>query len=112
MDNYDSASDAGPALQQHFEKEESMGHMFPLSGAEARRRYPGGRLRIAAQAVLPEVGGVRVIHDGTHGVQVNNGITRAGGHGRCSFLGGIIGRSLVLRGGWRLQQGAPEVFAC
>ncbi|CAJ1363105.1 unnamed protein product, partial [Effrenium voratum] len=75
MDNYDSASDAGPALQQHFEKEESMGHMFPLSGAEARRRYPGGRLRIAAQAVLPKVGGIRVIHDGTHGVQVNNGIT-------------------------------------
>ena len=68
MSNYDSACDAGPALQQHFEKEESMGHMFPLSEGEARRRFPGDRLRVAAQAVLPKVGGIRVIHDGTHGV--------------------------------------------
>ena len=48
---------------------------MPLSEAEAKRRYPDQSLRIAAQGILEKPdGGHRIIHDGTHGVQLNNQI--------------------------------------
>ena len=49
-----------------FEKEEAEGRMFPLSFAEARRRYPGSTLRVAAaQADIPKPDQeFRVLHDG------------------------------------------------
>ena len=75
MSNYRDGPDVERALLEAFEKEESEGRMFPLSIAEARKRYPGSALRIAAQAVIPKPDHeFRVVHDGTHGVQVNNAI--------------------------------------
>ena len=75
MTNYRDGEETSRILEEVFAKEEAEGRMFPLSLAEARRRYPGSSLRIAAQGALPKPGGdFRVIHDGTHGVQVNNEI--------------------------------------
>ena len=75
MGNYRDGPEVEKALLEAFEKEEAEGRMFPLSFAEARKRYPGPALRVAAQAVIPKPDQeFRVVHDGTHGVQVNNEI--------------------------------------
>ena len=75
MRNYGEGPEVERSLQEAFEKEEREGRMFPLSLGEAKKRYPGNQLRIAAQAVIPKPGNdFRVVHDATHGVQVNNEI--------------------------------------
>ena len=75
MRNYKDGPEVERALQEQFEKEEKEGRMFPLSWSEARKRYPGHTLRVAAQAVVPKPDNdFRVVHDGTHGVQVNNDV--------------------------------------
>lgn len=76
MSNYNSvAGDVRSILEEQFQEEEKAGRMFPLSLKEARARYPGSALRIAAQGVLEKPGGgYRVIHDATHGVQLSNEI--------------------------------------
>ena len=75
MENYRDGPEVEKSLEEAFAKEEADGRMFPLSLAEARSRYPGDALRIAAQAVIPKPDqDFRVVHDGTHGVQVNNQI--------------------------------------
>ena len=49
--------------------------MIPLSEKEARARYLGDALRIAAQGILEKPdGGYCIIHDGTHGVHLHNQI--------------------------------------
>eukprot|EP00438_Fugacium_kawagutii_P018198 Skav226142 [mRNA] locus=scaffold1047:606146:609121:- [translate_table: standard] len=75
MDNYFSGSEAEAEriLEQQFSEEEAAGRMVPISLAEARKQYPGDSLRIAAQGILEKPDGTyRVVHDGTHGVQLNN----------------------------------------
>ena len=77
MSNYfrGKEEDAEKILEEQFRSEESFGRMFPLSHKEASRRYPGSALRIAAQGILEKPdGGYRIIHDGTHGVRLNNEI--------------------------------------
>ena len=76
MDNYRTpGTSLKEILEEQFAEEERAGRMFPLSLAEARARYPGDRLRIAAQGALEKPGGgYRVIHDATHGVNLNNQI--------------------------------------
>ncbi|CAE6952447.1 unnamed protein product [Symbiodinium sp. CCMP2456] len=75
MGNYRDGPEVEKSLLEAFAKEEAEGRMFPLSLAEARQRYPGSSLRVAAQAVIPKPDqDFRVVHDGTHGVQVNNEI--------------------------------------
>ena len=77
MGNYfkGEESEAEKILLEQFREEELAGRMVPISEAEARRRYPNQALRIAAQGVLAKPdGGHRIIHDGTHGVQLNNQI--------------------------------------
>ena len=75
MRNYGEGPEVERSLQEAFEKEEPEGRMFPLSLGEAKKRYPGNQLRIAAQAVIPKPDNdFRVVHDATHGVQVNNEI--------------------------------------
>ena len=75
MRNYRDGPEVEKALQEAFEKEEKEGRMFPLSLSEARKRYPGESFRVAAQAVVPKPDNdFRVVHDGTHGAQVNNDI--------------------------------------
>ncbi|CAE7725645.1 RE2 [Symbiodinium sp. CCMP2592] len=75
MQNYRDGAEVEKALEEAFTKEEAEGRMFPLSLAEAKTRFPGPALRIAAQAVIPKPDHeFRVVHDGTHGVHVNNEI--------------------------------------
>lgn len=62
-------------LEEQFREEERAGRMTPLSEKEAAKRYPGRSLRVAAQGILEKPdGGHRIIHDGTHGVRLNNEI--------------------------------------
>ena len=77
MDNYfrGSEAEAEKILEDHFKEEELEGPMQPLSEKETIRRFPGKELRIAAQGILDKPdGGQRIIHDGTHGVRLNNKI--------------------------------------
>ena len=76
MDNYFRGSEeAERILAEQFKEEESAGRMKPLSEKEAQKMYPGNALRIAAQGILDKPdGGHRIIHDGTHGVHLNNEI--------------------------------------
>ncbi|CAE7836264.1 unnamed protein product [Symbiodinium sp. CCMP2592] len=75
MQNYRDGAEVEKALEEAFTKEEAEGRMFPLSLAEAKARFPGPAPRIAAQAVIPKPDHeFRVVHDGTHGVHVNNEI--------------------------------------
>ena len=72
--NYPSADESRDIIQGQFEEEERLGWMYPLSEAEARRRF-GSKLRIASLAAIPkDEKSVRVLFDGTHSVQVNNEI--------------------------------------
>ena len=73
--NYPSADEAAQIIQSQFEEEEKLGWMYPLSEAEARRRF-GDRLKVASLAATPkDESTVRVLFDGTHSVQVNNEIS-------------------------------------
>ena len=77
MGNYfrGDESEAEKILLEQFKEEELAGRMVPISEAEAKKRYPNQSLRIAAQGILEKPdGGHRIIHDGTHGVQLNNQI--------------------------------------
>jgi len=77
MGNYfrGSEAEAEKILEEHFREEELEGRMKPISQKEAAKQYPGKALRIAAQGILDKPdGGHRIIHDGTHGVRLNNEI--------------------------------------
>ena len=77
MDNYfrGDEKEAAQILEQHFKEEELEGRMLPMSFKAAVQKYPGSSLRIAAQGILDKPdGGHRIIHDGTHWVQLNNEI--------------------------------------
>lgn len=70
--NYPSAEESKTIIARQFAEEEALGWMYPLSEAEAQKRF-GDRLRVASLAAIPkDETTVRVIFDGTHGVQVNN----------------------------------------
>ena len=78
MDNYfrGDEKEAAQILEKHFREEEMDGRMVPMSFKAAARKYPGSSLRVAAQGILDKPdGGHRIIHDGTHGVQLNNEIS-------------------------------------
>ncbi|CAE8737766.1 unnamed protein product [Polarella glacialis] len=75
MKNYVSAREAETDLEKQFRSEETLGMMFPVSLPVAKAMYPGDRLRIAAQGAIKKPdGSYRALHDGTHGVRVNNEI--------------------------------------
>lgn len=59
MDNYfrGSEDEADRILTQQVEEEELAGRMKAISGAEARRLYPGSSLRVAAQGILEKPDG-------------------------------------------------------
>eukprot|EP00971_Amphidinium_carterae_P245977 4885613-Amphidinium_carterae.1 len=74
MSNYKSAVGKESEMEEQFKSEERDGMMFRLSRAEAVQRY-GSRLRIAAQgAIAKDDGSIRVVHDGTHGVGLNQDV--------------------------------------
>ena len=76
-ENYPSAEEAKSIIEQQFMEEEKLGWMYPLSEAEAKRRF-GNKLRVASLAAIPkDESTVRVLFDGTHSVQVAADIMKA-----------------------------------
>jgi len=74
VENYRSTAGLEATIEAQFEHEESLGMMFSQE-QEAADLFPPGRFRVAAQGALEKADGSwRILHDGTHGVQVNNGI--------------------------------------
>ncbi|CAE6970985.1 unnamed protein product [Symbiodinium sp. CCMP2592] len=72
--NYSSATLVPDQLEAQFEEEEALGMIFPLSEAEARKRF-GDKLHVASLgAIMKDDGTVRTIFDGTHSVKLNNRI--------------------------------------
>ena len=61
-------------LLAKFREEEKLGRMRPTTMGALREEYPADKIRVASMgAVEKPDGSVRPIHDGTHGVLVNNG---------------------------------------
>eukprot|EP00439_Symbiodinium_sp_Y106_P019372 s7039_g2.t1 len=73
--NYPSAEISAEELRAKFREEELAGRMQPTTLGALKSDYPESRIRIASMgAIVKPDGSVRPIHDGTHGVGVNNGI--------------------------------------
>ena len=73
VENYVSAKGFESQLQEAFEKEAELGWMREITDDDAKRIY-GDRLAVATLKVVKEKAKFRVVHDGTHGVAVNNRI--------------------------------------
>ena len=70
--NYRSAVEHRGEIEKTFVEQEAEKLMVPIKFMDAKRIY-GNRLRVAALGALEQAPGeFRVIHDGTHGVFVNN----------------------------------------
>ena len=70
--NYRSAVEHRGEIEKTFLEQEAEKLMVPIKFKDAKRIY-GNRLRVAALGALEQAPGeFRVIHDGTHGVSVNN----------------------------------------
>ena len=73
--NYSSAKLNAEQLLARFREEESLGRMQSTTLGVLKERYPHDRFRVAAMAATQKPdGSVRPLHDGTHGVHVNQGI--------------------------------------
>ena len=73
--NYKSAVENQEGLESKFREDEAQGMMFPTTMGVLRDSYPGKPILVAAMGAIKKPdGSVRPIHDGTHFVQVNNGI--------------------------------------
>ena len=74
MVNYRSAELNAAQLEEKFREDERAGLMCTTE-SEARRKYGEDAVLIAAMgAVTKDNGDVRPLHDGTHGVNLNNSI--------------------------------------
>ena len=72
-ENYASAVGAAKQLQAQFEEERALGMCFDVTLADAQQSYPSDSLRLASLAAMDKGDSTfRVLHDGTHGVRVNN----------------------------------------
>ena len=70
-ENYVSATE--DILRKQFAEEEELGHMFTIEYGEAKKRWK--EVKISAQAAIEKSDSTfRIVHDGTHGVNVNNHI--------------------------------------
>jgi hypothetical protein len=73
--NYKSAVENKEGLESKFREDEAQGMMYPTTMGVLKERYPGKPILVAAMGAIKKPdGSVRPIHDGTHFVQVNNGI--------------------------------------
>ena len=71
--NYRSAEDVLNTLEAQFEEEEKLGMRFKALETDLKKEYPGDLLRIAGLGAIQKGDSTfRIIHDGTHGVRVNN----------------------------------------
>ncbi|CAE7776784.1 unnamed protein product, partial [Symbiodinium microadriaticum] len=74
-DNYSSAKQTVEQLEQKFKEEEALGRMAPSTLPVLEQKYGKDRVRIASLgSLLKPDGSARPLHDGTHGVRVNNSI--------------------------------------
>lgn len=77
-DNYRSATEHLDKVRLHIEEDIKKGWVIEMSREEAERRF-GDELQIASLGAVPkdqQWSDVRVVHDGTHGIQVNSRITQ------------------------------------
>lgn len=77
MPNYKSAAgtEMSKILRSQFLEEQDLGMMYETTLRQAEHDYPGDALRIAAQGAIEKADETfRILHDGTHGVRVNNEI--------------------------------------
>ena len=75
-DNYASAKSHLELVKSHIEEDVKKGWIIKMSKEEASRRF-GDELQIASLGAVPKDvawSDVRVVHDGTHGIQVNTKI--------------------------------------
>ncbi|CAE7290582.1 unnamed protein product [Symbiodinium sp. CCMP2592] len=74
-ENYQSAKLTVQEMELKFREEEKLGRMYPTTYSALAAEHGADRVRIAAMgAVAKPDGSVRPLHDGTHGVKINNGI--------------------------------------
>ena len=74
-DNYSSADLSAEQLRAKFRDEEELGSMFPTALGRLVQEHGESRVRVASMgAVMKPDGSARPVHDGTHGVHVNNSI--------------------------------------
>ena len=75
MANYSSAELSADQLEEQFRRDERAGLMLPTTEAAVEAVFGPGRLLVAAMgAVAKPNGEVRPLHDGTHGIGLNNKI--------------------------------------
>ncbi len=77
-DNYISATSHMDKVREHVEEDVRKGWISSLTLEEARVRY-GDELQVASLGAVPkdqQWSDVRVVHDGTHGIQVNKRIVQ------------------------------------
>ncbi|CAE7391700.1 unnamed protein product, partial [Symbiodinium sp. CCMP2456] len=75
MLNYRSAELNAEQLEAKFREDESAGLMLCTTEAEAKRTYGEDAVLIAAMGAVTKANGdVRPLHDGTHGINLNNKI--------------------------------------
>ena len=73
--NYKSAEEHSDGLEKKFREDEAAGMMYPSTLGALKSEFPGKPILVAALgAIAKPDGSVRPLHDGTHYVQVNNGI--------------------------------------
>ena len=73
VENYKSMKGYEDDVKKRFEEEEILGWMKEMPDEEAQREF-GNTLHLAGLAVVEEKDKIRVVHDGTHGVKVNQRI--------------------------------------
>eukprot|EP00439_Symbiodinium_sp_Y106_P035156 s6312_g4.t1 len=75
MENYASAEMSSEQLEAHFREDERKGMMVATTEGKVRQEFGEGRLLVAAMGALQKPNGeVRPLHDGTHGIRLNNHI--------------------------------------
>ena len=71
--NYKSTKGFESKIEALFREEADWGWMLEMKEEEAKEKY-GNNLYLAGLGVVEEKDKIRVVHDGTHGVHVNNRI--------------------------------------
>ena len=75
MKNYSTAEMSSEQLEDHFRKDEQMGRMIPTTLAEAKQEFGEGAVLVAAMGAIQKPDNtIRPLHDGTHGINLNNKI--------------------------------------
>ena len=75
MKNYATAEMSSDQLEDHFRKDEQLGRMVPTTLAEAKQEFGAEAVLVAAMGAIQKPDNtIRPLHDGTHGINLNNKI--------------------------------------